>query len=681
MFDKVTEIVAHMIGVFHIAIEEARMRDVYAQFQAAKLEDPAVEDLLNISVKISAPYTLTDFSPSVEYTPSAADYFFAPDGYGLYLADLFYQPLGQLALIEGSPDGQAAPLPFFPARSHLTLEPPGSVATITAQVAWMEDDDELYLNEEQAEFVDPSTYLTSLHSLALISKALGATTSEAPLDFSESTLSAALEFYEAISAVEDASRIGETVTVSFGADAQGNFVNGETVEETPVLDDVMPAYFQAENPDVTLEEEESDTEEDGDALADTDPFQGLDGSSSDSGTFEIDDGHNVVTGANVMVNDASVMVGWLDAPVISVMGDVVELNSISQVNVLFEQVSFNGETAASASATINVAVMSNVSSMPAVEDGSTVEDTTPQDLGLPDNWAVTRIDGDILTVNWVSQFSFMTDNDRADVQFTGTNTQIVMGDNTIANVVDLAEIGYGYDLIMIGGNLITINQISQTNVMMDYDTVTSSNGVPVGYSGGDNLLFNGASITNTGLDTYGEMTDNFAKASDAFAQGANSITTDVAHDGAFAGDDVLTVLYISGDLTTINWMEQTNVMGDSDQVHLALENFAEETGAEINLTTGSNAAINLANIDTYGIDSEVRVGGDVYSEALLYQADLIDTDADPLGVALPALANEAVAFLADNMIGPETDTTNDTEIIATPPENSAGPDLMQTMLA
>ncbi len=77
----------------------------------------------------------------------------------------------------------------------------------------------------------------------------------------------------------------------------------------------------------------------------------------------------------------------------------------------------------------------------------------------------------------------------------------------------------------------------------------------------------------------------------------------------------------------------------------------------------------------------MRVGGDVYSEALLYQADLIDTDADPLGVALPALANEAVAFLADNMIGPETDTTNDTEIIATPPENSAGPDLMQTMLA
>ena len=175
MFDKVTEIVAHMIGVFHIAIEEARMRDVYAQFQAAKLEDPAVEDLLNISVKISAPYTLTDFSPSVEYTPSAADYFFAPDGYGLYLADLFYQPLGQLALIEGSPDGQAAPLPFFPVRPHLTLEPPGSVATITAQVAWMEDDDELYLNEEQAEFVDPSAYLTSLHSLALISKALGAT--------------------------------------------------------------------------------------------------------------------------------------------------------------------------------------------------------------------------------------------------------------------------------------------------------------------------------------------------------------------------------------------------------------------------------------------------------------------------------------------------------------------------
>jgi hypothetical protein len=70
----------------------------------------------------------------------------------------------------------------------------------------------------------------------------------------------------------------------------------------------------------------------------------------------------------------------------------------------------------------------------------------------------------------------------------------------------------------------------------------------------------------------------------------------------------------------------------------------------VTITTGSNAVINIASILEYGLDSIVMVGGEVYDDVLLHQASLIDPDADALGVAHTPLANEAVAFLADDML-------------------------------
>ncbi|WP_278923961.1 type I secretion protein ATPase [Pseudophaeobacter profundi] len=682
MFDKVTEIVAHMIGFFHIAVEEERMRDAYDDFKALQLADAETNDLTNIVVTFKAPYTLTDFTPVLEYTPPDLEQvpqFYGPDILNTHLP--YYHPLAEGADELAWAASGSVSLSFSFNRPHLTLEPAGSVVTITIQNAWMEDNDDLFMNEIPADFVDPAEYLTTLQSINAIAQALGVVATSAPLDFSKSTLDTVKALHESMGDTDGTSRIGEIVTVQHGDDAYGSYVNGETVEETPILDDIMPAYFQAENPDVVLSDDAPEDEEDPDALANTDPFQGLDGSSPASEQFEIDDGHHLVTGANVMVNDASISVGWLDAPVISVMGDVVDLNVISQVNVLFEHVTLNAQAGATVSANFNVATMSHISSQPVTDDAAMAEDTGGAPTGLPQNWAVTRIDGDIIMANWVSQFSFMTDHDRADVQFTGSNTQIVMGDNTIVNLAGFMEIGYGYDLVMIGGNMITVNQISQMNVVMDYDTVTFTGDVPFGFSGGDNLLFNGANISTTGIDSYTDMTSNFANASNAFANGATTINDSVAHDNAFAGDDILTVLYISGDFTTLNWLEQTNIMGDSDQVHMALDNFQAQTGASIELVTGSNAAINTASVNIYGVDSEVRVGGEAYSDALLYQANLIDTDADPLGVELPALANEAVAFLAEGMMSPDGEAPSDAEIVATAPEYSGNPDMMQTMLA
>ena len=249
------------------------------------------------------------------------------------------------------------------------------------------------------------------------------------------------------------------------------------------------------------------------------------------------------------------------------------------------------------------------------------------------------------------------------------------------NLTDLAELGYGYDLIMIGGNMISINWISQVNVMIDNDTLTYSGTVPGAFSGGDNLLFNGAIINSTGIDSYGQMQDNFATASTSLADGGLTIDESVAHDSVFEGVDILRVLYIDGDFTTINWIEQTNVLGDSDQVHLALDNLEAATGASVTVTTGSNATVNVASITEYGVDSMIAVNGDVYDDALLYQAGLVDTDADPLGVDMPALASEAVAFLADDMMSPDTGHAPDAPITITASESTASSDVMQSMLA
>jgi len=702
MLDKLTEIISHLIGIFHTTVEAERLRDAYEDFKYQQLHSE-VNDIEIAPVHFELRYTLRDFDPELKYTPLANE-----TPFKAWLAST-----DPIHLREPYAPGQMTAFPelyieqgyssFFPAaRPSLVLEPPGSVVTVSVQSAWMEDNDLLRMNSVYAEFDDPSVYIAALASLQEAAQILGVLTVQSTLDFNSSNGASFITLHDLMVQTDDTSRLGEQVVVLHGSEAYGMFVGGAPVETLPLLDDLMPELLQADDDTANEDDDRSasvrtsdldlppdvktQAPDDYERIEDKDPFDGLNPPSGEAELFGLESGHQVVTGGNKMVNDVVMNVSWLDAPVISVMGDVVALNLISQANVLAEHATFNGVLQGSLSTTFNVAMMSSTSQFAGAEttEGSPeqpVEDNEDIYMGLPKNWAVTRIEGDVLTVNWVQQYSFMTDDDRADVQITGTNSYISLGENLMINLASLAEIGYGYDLIMIGGNLITVNQISQMNVMLDFDSVTTAGATPFGISVSGNLLFNGASISTVGINTYGAMTENFAAASKAFADGAQTIDRDVAHDDVFAGDDLLTVLYIAGDFKTINWVEQTNIMGDSDQVHLALDAFTAKSGMPAKLYTGSNAEINTASINVYGADSEVRVQGDVYSDALLYQADLIDTTSDPTGVFMPALANEAVLFLADGMIINPSHSSDDPGIVPTSPESIASPDLMQTMLA
>ncbi|WP_304951619.1 type I secretion protein ATPase [Sulfitobacter sp.] len=702
MLDKFTEIISHLIGIFHTTIEAERLRDAYEDFKYQQRHSE-VNDIEITPTHFELRYTLRDFDPELKYTPLANE-----TPFKVWLAST-----DPIHLREPYAPGQMTAFPdlyieqgyssFFPAaRPSLVLEPPGSVVTVSVQSALMEDNDLLRMNSVYAEFNDPSVYIAALASLQEAAQILGVLTVQSTLDFNSSGGASFITLHDLMVQTDDTSRLGEQVVVLHGSEAYGMFVGGAPVETLPLLDDLIPELLQTEADTADEDDDRSSSvrtsdldlapdvktqaPDDHERIEDKDPFDGLNPPSGEAELFGLESGHQVVSGGNKMVNDVVMNVSWLDAPVISVMGDVVDLNLISQVNVLAEHATFSGVLQGSLSTTFNVAMMSSTSQFAGAEttDGSPeqpVEDNEDIYMGLPKNWAVTRIEGDVLTVNWVQQYSFMADDDRADVQITGTNSYIGLGENLIVNLASLAEIGYGYDLIMIGGDLITTNQISQMNVMLDFDSITATGAGPLGVSVSDNLLFNGASISTVGINSYGAMSENFAAASKAFADGAQSIDRDVAHDDVFTGDELLTVLYIAGDFKTINWVEQTNIMGDSDQVHLALDAFTAKSGMPAKLYTGSNAEINTASINVYGADSEVRVQGDVYSDALLYQADLIDTTSDPTGVFMPALANEAVLFLADGMITDPSHSSDDPGIVPTSPESIASPDLMQTMLA
>lgn len=688
LMDKTTEMVAHMIGIFHTSVEEVRLREVYEKFKALKVGDPESQELVTVKVDFKAGYRLGEFSPNVKYKPPYVEEGASTPIFPLQIFSGFFIP----SLWAGKLDfevSQLHPTVFWGGggSTKWTLDPPASVIVVTFQSNFLYDDDLLVQGDGSTVFTDPTELLENLQNYQTIAEAIAAPVAAEVLLPGETAGADAIDLHNKIGSVEASTITGVTATVLHGVEAMGFHVNGEEVEELDALDDVLPAYHQTDEEEGTQTagqaatgEETTGDETVGDETSEDeyewpDPFEGLDNDGATGEEFHIEAGHTVVTGGNSLVNEVSISTAWLDAPLISVMGDAVNLEVIAQVNVLVDKDC--GASGKMPSAVLNGAGMTFTSSEAEEEEAET---STSGGGGLPSNWVVTRIEGDVINFNHIKQYNFQTDHDRAELTFTSTNTYIGMGDNTVYNQINLGELGFGYDLICIGGNMISANWISQTNVLIDNDNVTYSGGHKAAIGSGDNLLFNKASIKGIGKDTHEEMTTSMAGISEALDDKKEGFKDDPAYNPVFEGVDLLRVLYVEGDVTTINWIKQINVLGDSDQVHLAMDNLEEETGAKVNVTAGSNAVVNLASITEYGLDSTIQVGGEVYDDALLYQAELIDTDADPLGVNLEGLATEAVAFLTDGMLSPEAEVTEDS-IMPTAPEDISTPDVMQTMLA
>jgi hypothetical protein len=699
--DAITEKIAHFIGAFEMIVEESRMRAAYDEFRAARAAQEEARKLDLETAKGKQAHLLEDVEAKLAFkAPAVQSASPVPEAVQHLPQNIWTAsniPFeGPQAVAHDV--GESAPQGV-----NYVLPQPSSLVSITYQSADLNDNDvfgAVLHNDFQvvAKMAD---------ALDLIVDAVAALQ---PLHFD--LLPGHTDWFHTVQQMQtigsqlDVSNNGPLQTfVATGAGALGTFINGTASAEFVEWNDLLPAFFARDLPPETASDGADD------------PAPAESEFAANDSPFKVEAGHQVVAGANALMNKVAITSTWLDAKVFAVDGDVVQFDAISQVNVLIDHDAVTSavlaDTVADAGSTVQNAARIERITEAAGRAQSTTDDISDADIvakatggkGSPDNWVVVRHEGPVVQMNWIKQYSFTTDFDQAHISLTGAATYLGFGLNDIDNIFNATETGFVYDLIFVGGNLIDLNLVSQLNILLDSDaldvnsaasdhtigssdhaasmaqteghasTAASTSGISVPdaqtdsddngatdqtttsadhtvapFSTGDNLLYNQASIKTIGLDTQATITQNFADALDAFKKGADSLASNVAKDGHFNGIDLLRVLYIDGDFTTVNMVDQVNILGDADQVHLARDDFAAALQHEIEVTTGSNILANLTALQDNGVDSVVMARGDTYSDALIYQANLIDTQAAPTGVNLAALATEAVAFLVDDIV-------------------------------
>ena len=143
----------------------------------------------------------------------------------------------------------------------------------------------------------------------------------------------------------------------------------------------------------------------------------------------------------------------------------------------------------------------------------------------------------------------------------------------------------------------------------------------------------------------------------------------------------------AGDVLDLSMISQTNVLGDSDQVALVRGRFDAATGGPtVTISTGSNALINKASIlDVDSAGGKIMLGGDHYSDEILFQAELVAPGhaLDP-GANPDALAYEAIAFLdhpGAASLDTETVGGKPSDALANHHTDISSHDVMHTMLS
>ncbi|MCY6380692.1 hypothetical protein [Hoeflea prorocentri] len=651
--DPVTEIIAHFIGVFNIVVEEQRARMDYDEFKALEKITDEDNELPNINVTVKAPHEFVDYIPHVNYTPPPVD--LVPE----IIPGLFDEP-GTLPdiLIESVKDYAFAPEVYsfgFASKFSLsfTITPPGSIVVIAKQTNRLTDNDYVIWDDWDVDVLDSAYFDAGLD--ALLSSAAGLDPiGSLNLPASEEAIGAIV--VGIISELEDLSDAASAFQIASGQQVFGIHVNGEKTDAAPKIDAYLPAKEDEadENAGVSFVEGE--------------------------GSFEPVPLMEVATGGNFVVNEAYIASYWLDAAVFATMGDYVSIDLISQINVWSDVDSFLGSFISPAAASETLAF--NIASF-SLESSSSDDEEKDVSGSFPATWAVTRIEGNLVFLNWLEQVNLISDHDVTILSSSGTSTTLTTGDNAAINSLSLFELGTYYDLIVVGGDLYHANVINQINVLLDGDYLSSINEFGTSWDGavstGNNLLWNQASIHKIGETSIGSMPDAYMQTAENLKNGVDTIAAGVLGDEAFAGLTGLRVLYVEGSIYDLQTILQTNVVGDADQVSVIASELAGGAQSKWDVETGDNDVINLASIVDAGTDSAVYVAGEAYSDAFLHQAELVSDDPTAGTEAATSLANEAVLFLADGMLEPEGE--NSESVKPVDPVDPVQPDVMQTMLA
>ncbi|TIP92069.1 MAG: type I secretion protein, partial [Mesorhizobium sp.] len=160
---------------------------------------------------------------------------------------------------------------------------------------------------------------------------------------------------------------------------EGTYVNGQSVDEAPKLDDHLPEQHRRAD-------EEEDEEEEPEQPSYT----------PGSGSINIDVSVELEAGGNLLVNSVAMANNWLQSPVCAVMGDHVELNAIIQINVACDSdlvsSSINGWglNATDPTQGFNIAMFKRID--PSAEAAA----SQAKQGDFPKHWVVTEVEGDLL---------------------------------------------------------------------------------------------------------------------------------------------------------------------------------------------------------------------------------------------------------------------------------------------
>lgn len=633
---RTSEIIAHFIGHFDAPTEEARVRLHHKEGQVETVDGlPDASDAVR-DIPFASSLDLNDYEPGVDYKSAPPAFSARP-----------LRPTGDFDLDGPGPgrhpgEGHAARPPHaegygWPAQETdptLTVhDGPGSAITHMVQVNLLRDDDVLDMTDGPAIARDMTFVTEQLNEQA------AAISAYLPFSTHQRT-----DTYEGLSAIADdihdfAETMATNETTGFNSEAEvdfvltgkavaGAYVNGQAAETLPVLADMLP--------DRGLAASQSEPEPvDGD-LAETN-------APADTLTVE--------SGANLIANIATFTDTGVIAPVMSVMGDYRQIDVITQAYSWSDR-DVTGADTPSAAAEAETLAMNIADFQRESFDtlmGRDQQATTESDPVFPHYWRVSEVEGDVYFVKWLEQYNFVTDNDSLVVTTTGTDTTVLVGGDTAINLASFLGISFDYDLIIVGGDVLDMNVISQVAILYDNDWVDADAQTNVTTSG--NLLWNQATINNVGLsDRFETMPDYMTATRDAIEARDGRMPDGLATDANFAGQNVLDVLYITGNLYDVTYIRQVSLLGDADHVTQAAADYLTAAGnaATVEIATGGNAIVNLAGILDYDTFGETNyLAGGLYSDAVLIQGGIIadDGDNDEPQMAGDRLANEVIAFL------------------------------------
>ena len=359
-------------------------------------------------------------------------------------------------------------------------------------------------------------------------------------------------------------------------------------------------------------------------------------------------------GNNFSINAALIVDIGESARTMVVNGDYFKTDAIFQTNTIVDddRVRVSGGDR-EPSSTSDQDVATNIADF--VQNPSIYAGFSAQFAGP--NWIVDVVDGDFYSVHAVAQVNYLSDNDVATQVSSSSHYNLVSGYNTQGNLAQIIDGSIEYDLIIIKGSYHGLNVIFQNNILLDNDRIKmAADGADPSQSAssGNNNLLNEATIANYGGDTFDELPANLALIESLLAAGMTSLDPELA--GALIGHGgPLKVLYITGDYYDINAVWQTNITSDVDVMYqlqnqpladlLALDPDGAVTQS---VTTGGNELVNDAAIVDVNPDA-TYVGGDIYTDSILVQADLVPTASDSaVNADTNALVTELIAFVDDH---------------------------------